>query len=451
MDFDLNVNNYSRLELAKMFDLPSNYDDNIVEMKQTKLLNSITKNNDIDKETKYQTINFLIKAKNILLNASPTTPLSSRPLAREEEGSAPLFTKDQSKTLVDYYLNLTDNLKESQITSNNNSGHIIQKRPIVPYTNSLPATHVQDIINPVKRRTIQKNLNIDTKFRDNYYTTQSTNFNFQIPINFQNVLSVQLNAIELPTTFNLISKHYGNNFFSITIQDTTPGSLPISQIITIPNGNYTNNTICIAINNALSIIGGLFSNIIFENNNVNNNSVGDTIVTGTGQMLVGLAPGVTNIASFSLNFQANKFGIQDNSTPLPLKMGWFLGFRNGIYIGNLNYVSEGIVDMSGPKYLFVVVEDYNSSNNNDLFYSAFNSSSLNKSILARLSMGIMQKSGNFAILNNGTNLINPIREYFGPVNINNFTIQLLDEYGRIVDLNSMDFSFCLNLITAYNV
>ena len=27
-------------------------------------------------------------------------------------------------------------------------------------------------------------------------------------------------------------------------------------------------------------------------------------------------------------------------------------------------------------------------------------------------------------------------------------IQLLDEYGRIVDLNNMDFSFCVNLFVS---
>jgi hypothetical protein len=30
-------------------------------------------------------------------------------------------------------------------------------------------------------------------------------------------------------------------------------------------------------------------------------------------------------------------------------------------------------------------------------------------------------------------------------------IQLLDEYGRVVDLNNMDFSFCLTLVTAYDI
>jgi hypothetical protein len=48
-------------------------------------------------------------------------------------------------------------------------------------------------------------------------------------------------------------------------------------------------------------------------------------------------------------------------------------------------------------------------------------------------------------------LITPAREYMGPVNLNNLNIQLLDEFGRVVNLNNMDFSFCLQLTTVYNI
>jgi hypothetical protein len=135
------------------------------------------------------------------------------------------------------------------------------------------------------------------------------------------------------------------------------------------------------------------------------------------------------------------------STPLPLKFGWILGFRNGIYVNNLVYVSEGVMDVLGFRYLYLVVDDYNNNVNNN-FYSAFNSSLLNKNILARISLQGKQ----FDIMSqNALSLITPTREYFGPVNIQNLTIQLLDEYGRIVDLNNMDYSFCLSLKTAYDI
>jgi hypothetical protein len=108
--------------------------------------------------------------------------------------------------------------------------------------------------------------------------------------------------------------------------------------------------------------------------------------SGTGQTMVGpINQSVNPVSSIVLNFQNDSSGFPDYNTPLPLKFGWLLGFRNGIYNGNLNYVSEGIVDLYGPRYFYLVVDDYNNSVNNS-FYSAFNSSILNKNILARISL-----------------------------------------------------------------
>ena len=124
-----------------------------------------------------------------------------------------------------------------------------------------------------------------------------------------------------------------------------------------------------------------------------------------------------------------------------------MGFRNGIYTNNLNYVSEAVIDITGPRYFFLVIDDHNNSVNNS-FFSAFNSSVLNKNILARVSL----QANTFNILEqNNLNIITTPREYFGPVNLLNLNIQLLDEYGRTVDLNNMDYSFCLGLTTIYDL
>jgi hypothetical protein len=124
-----------------------------------------------------------------------------------------------------------------------------------------------------------------------------------------------------------------------------------------------------------------------------------------------------------------------------------MGFRNGIYVNNGSYVSESVLDVTGPRYFYLVVDDYNNSVVNS-FYSAFNSSLLNKNILARISLQALP----FNILEQSNlNIVTITRDYFGPVNLQNLNIQLLDEYGRIVDLNYMDFSFCLNLTSIYDL
>lgn len=419
MNFDLNIDNYTRDELIQMFELPPNFDRNILEIKEVKLKDSIINNIEINKDTKVQTMNFLTKAKNVILNN----------------------VKDKIESLKNVIAESYNTNFELKTTDIEDPGeHMVQVRNERPFVQSFPSEFFPGTINPIRKRTIKKNLNIDTKFRDNYYSTSSTNFNISLPIQFNDVLQIQLSAIELPTTYYVISKQYGNNFFNLTI--TTLASVtPFSTIIQIPDGNYDQNSILYAINNQLSFAGVPYNNISFAINLTNG-------TTGSGQVLVGLVPVPSEtITSIELNFQADIYGNPDQSTPLPLKFGWLLGFRNGIYINNLNYVSEGVVDITGPRYFFLVFDDYNNSVNNG-FYAAFNSSMLNKNILARISL----QANTYNVLEqNNLNVITTPREYFGPVNLQNLNIQLLDEYGRTVDLNNMDFSFCVTLTTTYDI
>jgi len=58
----------------------------------------------------------------------------------------------------------------------------------------------------------------------------------------------------------------------------------------------------------------------------------------------------------------------------------------------------------------------------------------------------------FTVLSqNSLRLITTPREYYGPVNIQNMNVQLLDGYGRVVDLNNMDYSFCLTMTIVYDI
>lgn len=414
MSFDLNIDNYTKKELVEMFDLPSNYDRNTLEMKETKLRESIVNNKEINKDTQAKTIQFLVKAKNILLN-SPNS------FNNQNQNT------DLKQKIMDFY-NSSYELKETKLE--NSQEHMVQVRPEKPYLSSFPSEFFPGIINPLKKRTIKRNLNIDTRFRENYFASPSTNFNVTLPTTFDNVLQMQLTAIELPTTYYNVSKQYGNNFFSVTANEFT-------SVVTIPDGNYTYEGIVNVINNQLDLLGYPFNKVTFLLN-INNNS-------GSGQMMVG--PLDASLNTLVLNFQADRFGIDDRNTPLPLKFGWTIGFRNGIYTNNLNYVSEGVVDVTGPRYVYLVIDDHNNNVNNG-FYSAFNSSLLNNNILARITL----QSRFFDVqLSNNLNIVTNPREYFGPVNLQNMNVQLLDEYGRVIDLNNMDFSFCLTLITAYDI
>jgi len=418
MNFDLNIQNYKLNELIDMFDLPSNYDKNIIEIKETNLRNYIIKNNEINIETKKKTIDFISEAKNAIVNSINNI-------------------KERQVDLTKQIYNLNDGtLDKSDLIVND--GHMIQQNKNTPFANSFPNEFYPGTINPLKKKTIRQYLNIDTRFRDNYYGSSSTNFLLNLPLQFNDVLSLQLTAIEIPTNFYVISKLTGNNFFTIIVNGE-------STVVTIPDGNYNIKGMLNVLNESMYKFNNQFKGIIFQDNISNGNGTGQIVVGINESYITGkFEPAITSI---SIDFQADKLGNQDRSTPLPLKFGWLLGFRNGYYENNLVYISEGIPDLTGPKYIYLAVDDYNNNVNNG-FYSAFNSSILNNNILARISL---QANTFSCLIENNLNIVTTPRQYFGPVNINNLNIQILDEYGRILDLNNTDYSFCLTLQTAYDI
>ena len=427
-NFDLNIANYKISELEQILELPSNYDESTIEMKEAKLRQNILNDKTVSSSIKTNTLNFITDVKKKLtinVQAQRNTAQASN-------------ISNLAKTYQNVY-NLDKTLQPSDTISSGST--FIIKQPPTAYGQSSPSEFYQGTINPLNKRILRQNINIDTRFRENYYTTQSSNFHLDLPIRLTKIVSLQLSALELPTTFYAISAIFGNNFFVLDIAN--PGVDPL--IVIIPDGNYDYLSFTNYVNNFLQnqTVDVLYKDIQFI---ADANTPSGSGSGGSGRMIVGIASGST-ITSFTINFQTDRYGNEDRQTPLPLKCGWLMGFREGYYENNVSYVSEGIIDFIGTKYIYLAVDDFN-NNVNDGFYGAFTSSLLNKNILARISL-----QGNvFSILSQSNyNLITTPRQYFGPVDIQKLQIQLLDEYGRILNLNNMDYSFCLTFQTIYDL
>ena len=406
MNFD--ISKYSIDELLDMFGLPPNYDMPMFERQERKLRENIVGNMEVDEKTQRDTVYFLDQVKKTLFTGDK--------IAAVKKDAHSIFKpfSDSLNNQIAEVFNSNYDLKSVET----DTSHLVQHRPDSSYSSSYPSDYFKGIINPLKKRVIKKQLNIDTRFRENYYSSPSTNFHFTLPAVFNDVLSMTLNAVELPTDYYNISKQMGNNFFYVD-----------GDLMEIPSGNYKITELFAAINEALAPM----STVNFTTN------------TTTNKTIVGYSN--IDTTTLKLDFQTDYDGNKDRSTPLPLKLGWLLGFRNGYYEGSRNYVSEGIIDVNGPRYMYLVVDDHNNSVNNS-FYSAFNSSIMNKNVLARISINATSFS---VVTHDNLNVVTLPRDYFGPVNIQHLTIQLLDEYGRVVDLNNMDFSFYLTFTTVYDL
>lgn len=423
--FDLDINNYTFSEMEELLELPKNYDEKMIEIKETKLRQNINSDPKISVQTKSQTINFIFEVKRQLLSR-----------LRNQQNSKKKVNFAEPKEVQTKNINLEPELKQSEVLTEGNTTLI--KHPTTVGATSFPSEFYQGVINPLNVRIVRKFLNIDTRFRDNYYSTQSSNFHLDLPLKFSDVVSMQLTAIELPLTFYTISKIFNSNYFMIQIGDE-------KEMITVPDGNYDYLSLQLYLNNYMSTLPGLFANIVFlcDMNTPLGASSG-----GNGRMIVAISDKyVGDLFNFSLIFSTDINGNDDKTNPLQLKLGWLLGFRQGIYEGNCTYVSEGLVNLIGPKYIYLVVDDFH-NNILDGFYGAFNSSILNKNILARIAL---QGSVFSYLSENNLMTITTPRQYFGPVDINKLKIQLLDEYGRVLNLNNMDYSFCLMFNIPYNL
>ena len=314
-NFDLNINNYNKNELEELLELPMNYDESIVEMKETKLRQNIMNDNSISSSIKSKTISFIANVKNIL--TTNIQKQKNNPLNNIGNGINSL-----TKTYQGVY-NTDKTLKKSDITDVGNT--YIIKQPNTSYGQSSPSEFYPGSINPLSKRILRKNINIDTRFRDNYYTSQASNFHLDLPIRLTQVVSLQLTALELPGTFYSVSKVFGNNFFVIEITGVEP------LIVTMPDGNYSYLDLQNYINNYLLNASISSYNTIQFLADINTPS--GTNSSGSGRMIVGSKTGTIQ---FSLNFQTDKYGNEDRQTPLPLKLGWMMGFREGFYDGNTN-------------------------------------------------------------------------------------------------------------------
>ena len=157
----------------------------------------------------------------------------------------------------------------------------------------------------------------------------------------------------------------------------------------------------------------------------------------------------------TLDEMISKYGsnvyLQKSNINIQLTLGWMLGFREFIYpnrfsSNNLSYISESVMDIIGPRYLFLVIDDGNSNNTNTNFIAA-TGSGLPGDTIARISL----KGAAFNIqTQNDFSVYTEPRYYFGPVNIGVLNVKLMCLFLRVVDLNKNDISFTLRMIVVYS-
>lgn len=262
-------------------------------------------------------------------------------------------------------------------------------------------------------------INIDSKFRDVSKYPDPGSFTYILNEPLKNISFIRLASIELPTAFYTFLGMNDNISFTLT----TPEGF--YSDIYIPEGNYDSTTM-------ITTIQDIFNKLNQEN--------------GTQ----------FRISWNSINFKVTI----SNTIPFNLILGndtkhRSLGYRLGYIFGDNNYLasnqSDSYDDIAGEylykwtadtflnitkdEYLFVRINDYG------VIYNA----NREKNLLAKIILYDQQ-----FIVDNGANFLTKTYKFKQPVNISKFDIELVNQFGKTVNMNYIDFSMTLEVGQIYD-
>lgn len=289
------------------------------------------------------------------------------------------------------------------------------------------------VMSGVIRPTKVQYIHVDTKYRDNQSASSANNgtcvatiaaptasCNITLSQRITNVKSITVRNAEIPMTIYNISRSLGNNVFYAWHANNE------KDVITLDDGEYTLATLKTQINAKIAT-SDLASHLSFDYNAVTNK---------------------TSFATTSRTVTLT-FNVDANGEPVELmgKLGWMLGFRQPSYsMGTQSSIaSEGVAQLQPLKYLYLVLDEFSRGNARSFIANP----DIRKQILAKI---VVNKSvypfGTVLPANtfNGY-LLSDTRQYQGEIDLLRMKVELVDDLGRVVDLNGGDFSFTLEAVT----
>ena len=361
-----------------------------------KYMEKIKKINDYEKYKPNEIINIIVENK-----------------INQERSQQSIFETD-----VNSVLNTTSRL--------NTLDSLVHNKTNIVYS-AFPNSVAPGDLNSIKRITQLINLNLNSCFRHNYYASNPCDFQYFIPTEIKNVLSIRLASIEIPNAWYLFSHLKKNNTFNIIIEYC---ETKVFQIV-IPDGNYDSDSLQNYLNTTYFYEAekdNLLKYIKF--------SIDPYSFKTTFELTL----------NHPMNFSYSLKFVDDINQNIMNTMGWTLGFRLGSYLDISGIItSEGLFDAGGDRYIYMAITDYQ-YNNNISNIVGFDKSMLNEDIIAKIPI----VNGKLSLLIDENN--NPLaksRKYNGPVNLSKLHIKVLDKFGKVIDFNNMDYSFTLEFEVLY--
>ena len=456
-NFDLNINNYSVVELEELLTLGKQYNSEDIRYKKDNMCLKIVNDDNISFDMKSKLEIFLEKVSVLLKTVN----------SKNNEEGVNKFTDLKTEMMAG---------TNSLIIKDPTSAHNIQvNRTLTPGSNVDSYGTSRGVINPLLTNTILKAVNIDTRFRENYYSTKSTNLTVTLPFRLEKVISYRIVGITLPLSYYIISQSYGNNVISINIfSRSVLGQVAVTYNLILPDGCYnTTQSVSVYSSSLEQVINNMLINDVNSPNNSGltpNLNLRYTIDRTSGRSIFAQDASIAGTIAYNFDvimsvdnsLQSGQVE-EDYSKVLMMKLGWVLGFRFAKYSSSNtvatppttfgSIVSEGVCFTKFPMYGFLAIDDFN-NNANDYYMSVFSNSVSVPNIVAKVNFTeFSEVVGAFqgAQGESSSTAINREKRFFGPVNIQKLKVTLYDDMGRILDLNNMDWSLELAFECVYNM
>jgi len=282
---------------------------------------------------------------------------------------------------------------------------------------------INDLPMELRANDIQRHIiNIDTRFRDNPDLSTSSNFYFTLPTTIRNILRVRLTSLEFPDNFYFWTAAKQNVTIRL-IYCQPPSTTPILLPITIPDGNYTPQSMIAAIT-AIFTAAGV-----------------DTIFS--------VAFDATN-GKFTFTSTGVKFAIDTTYNSINRKfdygLGYFIGFTYGLHKSvqispsEAEVVSDLTSSFTGNNYLLLCLNDYYCVNHS--FWG--NTIQAFAKLVLKAGKDLMEFD-DYA----GDHIKEIV--FQGPQDLCRFKVQLLDPYGQLVNMVGTNYSFSIEILEIKNI
>ena len=427
------------------------------------------------------------------------------------------------------YLKQADKVQASKPADRKNKIQVLQGNRHMPTkreelgvneTYQVPVT--QGTLNPNLKNTVTRLINLDSQYRQ-IITPNSenplgpaspTNYTIDLTENLTNVLSIKMNSVQIPYAWYALDYTSGTNVLFYK-QTTDAYYTPF----VVPPGNYTPQQLQAYMASVAPFNGTIFT-VAY---NANSGKMTITNATATAYDVLFFDPAYK--VDYTVPPGMDAQGINDavGASKLNSNLGWLMGFRGTNQVPsvpnqllytipantllNNAIVSEALADTYGPKYLILVLDDYNQNHLNKglvnidttdtrlslpSYFNAdmpvacdglgnptyvqstprqltqaqlytINSINQNRSnttmdrytgptttdVLALIPVKTYSLLPGQPYIEFGSSLQINERIYFGPVNIERMKIQLIDDKGNILNMHGNDWSFTITSTHLY--